>query len=96
MAVCRQACASDLFGKTNNPYHWAWPESSAVSATPSATCTGQPGCTPNGGYGSQQGLPACNEHNVGQAVSFNWYRQFYNPVRVGYQTLTLTCQGPTA
>lgn len=96
MAVCRQACASDLFGKTNNPYHWAWPESSAVSATPSATCTGQPGCTPNGGYGSQQGLPASNEHNVGQAVSFNWYRQFYNPVRVGYQTLTLTCQGPTA
>lgn len=95
LAVCRQACASDLVGRTNNPYHWAWPESSVVSATPAATCTGQPGCTPNGGFGTQQGLPACNEHNVDQTVAFNWYRQFYNPVRVDYQELTLTCRGPS-
>lgn len=95
MAVCRQACASDLVGRTNNPYHWAWPESSVVSATPSATCTGQPGCTPNGGYGSQAGLPACKESNVGQTIAYRWYRQFYNPVRVDYQELTLTCRGPS-
>lgn len=95
MAVCRQACASDLVGKSNNPYRWEWPESSVVASTPSTTCTGQPGCTPNGGFGTQQGLPACNEQNVGQIIAFNWYRQFYNPVRVDYQTLTLTCRGPT-
>ncbi|WP_080763434.1 type 4 pilus major pilin [Xanthomonas cerealis] len=94
MAVCRQACASDLVGKTNNPYRWEWPESSVVSATPYVTCTGQPGCTPNGGYGTQQGLPACNEQNVGQSMGFSWYRQFYNPSRVDYQVLTLTCKGP--
>lgn len=96
MAVCRQACASDLVGKSNNPYRWEWPESSVVASTPSTTCTGQPGCTPNGGFGTQQGLPACNEHNVSQSIAFNWYRQFYNPVRVDYQALTLTCRGPTA
>lgn len=96
MAVCRQACASGLVGKTNNPYRWEWPESSVVAATPSVTCTGKPGCAPNGGYGTQQGLPVCDEHNVGQLVAFNWYRQFYNPVRVDYQTLSLTCRGPTA
>ncbi len=95
LAVCRQACASDLVGKTNNPYRWEWPESSVVASTPYSTCTGQPGCTPNGGFGTQQGLPACNEHNVGQTLAFNWYRQFYNPVRVDYQEITLTCRGPT-
>lgn len=94
LAVCRQACASDLVGKSNNPYRWEWPSSSVVASTPYTTCTGQPGCTPNGGFGTQQGPPACNEHNVGQTVAFNWYRQFYNPVRVDYQTLTLTCLGP--
>ncbi|PZS61161.1 hypothetical protein A7X56_03720 [Stenotrophomonas maltophilia] len=96
LAVCRQACASDLVGKTNNPYRWEWPASSVVASTPYTTCTGQAGCTPNGGFGTQQGLPACNEHNVGETFAFNWYRQFYNPVRVDYQTLTLTCRGPTA
>ncbi len=96
LAVCRQACASDLVGKSNNPYRWEWPESSVVASTPYTTCTGQPGCTPNGGFGTQQGLPACNEHNVGETFAFNWYRQFYNPVRVDYQALTLTCRGPTA
>lgn len=95
LAVCRQACASVLVGKSNNPYRWEWPSSSVVASTPYTTCTGQPGCTPNGGFGTQQGLPACNEHNVGQTVAFNWYRQFYNPVRVDYQALTLTCMGPT-
>lgn len=95
LAVCRQACASDLVGKSNNPYRWEWPESSIVAAMPYTTCTGQVGCTPNGGYGNQEGLPTCNEHNVGQAVAFNWYRQFYNPVRVDYQVLTLTCRGPS-
>lgn len=95
LAVCRQACASDLVGKSNNPYRWEWPESSVVASTPYTTCTGQPGCTPNGGFGNQQGLPVCNEHNVGQAIAFNWYRQFYNPLRVDYQALTLTCRGPT-
>lgn len=95
LAVCRQACASDLVGKSNNPYRWEWPESSVVASTPYTTCTGQPGCTPNGGFGTQQGLPACNEHNVGQTLAFNWYRQFYNPVRVDYQEITLTCRGPT-
>ncbi len=94
LAVCRQACASDLVGKTNNPYRWEWPESSMVASTPHPTCTGQPGCTPNGRFGTQQGLPACNEHSVGQTVVFNWYRQFYNPVRVEYQALKLTCKGP--
>lgn len=94
LAVCRQACASDLGGKSNDPYRWEWPESSIVAAMPYTTFTGQVGCTPNGGYGNQGGLPACNEHNVGQAIAFNWYRQFYNPVRVDYQTLTLTCRGP--
>lgn len=96
LAVCRQACASDLVGKSNNPYRWEWPESSVVASTPYTTCTGQPGCTPNGGFGTQQGLPACNEHNVGQTIAFNWYRQFYNPVRVDYQSLTLTCRGPVS
>lgn len=95
LAVCRQACASDLVGKSNNPYRWEWPESSVVASTPYTTCTGQPGCTPNGGFGTQQGLPACNEHNVGRTIAFNWYRQFYNPVRVDYQALTLTCRGPS-
>ena len=95
LAVCRQACASDLVGKSNNPYRWEWPSSSVVASTPYTTCTGQPGCTPNGGFGTQQGLPACNEHSVGQTVAFNWYRQFYTPVRVDYQVLTLTCMGPT-
>lgn len=95
MAVCRQACASDLVGRTNNPYHWAWPESSVVSATPSATCTGQPGCTPNGGYGSQAGLPACNESNVSQAIAYRWYRQFYSPPRIGVQEFNVACRGPT-
>lgn len=94
MAVCRQACASDLVGRTNNPYHWAWPESSVVSATPSATCTGQPGCTPNGGYGSQAGLPACNESNVGQTIAYRWYRQFYSPPRIDVQEFNVTCRGP--
>ena len=46
MAVCRQACASDLVGKTNNPYRWEWPSSSALAPVPYVTCTGQPGCTP--------------------------------------------------
>lgn len=95
MAVCRQACASDLVGRTNNPYHWAWPESSVVSATPSATCTGQPGCTPNGGYGNQAGLPACKESNVGQTIAYRWYRQFYSPPRIDVQEFNVTCRGPT-
>ncbi|WP_421568913.1 type 4 pilus major pilin [Stenotrophomonas sp. PD6] len=94
LAVCRQACASDLVGRTNNPYHWAWTESSVVSATPAATCTGQPGCTPNGSYGSQVGMPACNESNVGQAIAYRWYRQFYNPPRIGMQEFSITCLGP--
>lgn len=94
MAVCRQACASDLVGRTNNPYHWAWPESSVVSATPSPTCTGQPGCTPNGGYGTQAGLPACNESNVGQTIAYRWYRQFYSPPRIDVQEFNVTCRGP--
>ena len=94
LAVCRQACASDLVGKSNNPFGWEWPESSVVASIPYTTCTGEPGCTPNGGYGTQQGLPACNESNVGLTVAFNWYRQFYNPARVDYQALILTCKGP--
>jgi len=95
LAVCRQECASNLVGKSNNPYRWKWPEASVVAATPTVTCTGQPGCTPNGGFGTQEGLPACNEHSAGQTVAFKWYRQYYNPVRVAYQALMLTCQGPT-
>ena len=94
MAVCRQACASDLVGKSNNPYRWEWPSSAALASIPYVTCTGQSGCTPNGGYGSQQGLPSCTESNVGQAIAHRWYRQFYNPSRVDYQALTLTCRGP--
>ncbi|HHA2721260.1 TPA: type 4 pilus major pilin [Stenotrophomonas maltophilia] len=95
LAVCRQACASDLVGRTNNPYRWEWPSSTALASIPYVTCTGQAGCTPNGGYGSQVGMPACNENNVGQAIAYRWYRQFYNPVRVDYQEITLTCRGPT-
>lgn len=94
MAVCRQACAADLVGKTNNPYRWEWPESYVVSATPSVTCTGQPGCAPNGGYGSQSGLPACTETNVGQAIAYRWYRQFYSPPRIDVQEFNVTCRGP--
>ncbi|MBD8636624.1 type 4 pilus major pilin [Stenotrophomonas sp. CFBP 13725] len=94
MAVCRQACASDLVGKTNNPYRWEWPSSSALASVPYVTCTGQPGCTPNGSFGNQSGLPACSENNVGQATAYRWYRQFYNPGRVDYQEFSLTCIGP--
>lgn len=65
-----------------------------VASIPSTTCTGQPGCSPNGGFGSQQGLHACNENNVGQVVAFKWYRQLYNPSRVAYQALSVTCSGP--
>ncbi|MCO7473046.1 type 4 pilus major pilin [Stenotrophomonas maltophilia] len=94
LAVCRQACASDLVGKTNNPYHWEWPSSAALASTPYVTCTGQPGCTPNGGYGSQQGLPSCTESNVGQAIAYRWYRQFFNPPRIEFQEFNVTCRGP--
>ncbi|WP_434988796.1 type 4 pilus major pilin [Xanthomonas melonis] len=95
LAVCRQACASALVGKSNNPYRWEWPSSSAVAAIPYVTCTGEPGCTPNGqGFGSQLGLPACNEPNVGQTIDHRWVRQLYNPSRMAYQAMTLTCQGP--
>lgn len=94
MAVCRQACASDLVGKTNNPYHWEWPSTATVTSIPSVTCTGQPGCSPNGGYGSQAGLPACTESNVGQAIAYRWYRQFYSPPRIGVQEFSVTCRGP--
>ena len=93
LAVCRQECASNLVGKSNNPYRWLWPDSGAA-LTPEVVCTGQPGCTPNGGYGSQQGLPACNENNVGQVISYKWYRQYYNPVRIVYHQFNVVCQGP--
>lgn len=97
LAVCRQACASDLVGKTNNPYHWEWPSTTVLASIPYVTCTGEPGCTPNGqGYGSQLALPACNESNVGQTMAHRWYRDFYNPTRTVYQSMTLTCRGPTA
>ncbi|MEN1994166.1 hypothetical protein [Stenotrophomonas bentonitica] len=97
LAVCRQACASDLVGKTNNPYRWEWPSSTVLASIPYVTCTGEPGCTPNGqGYGSQLALPACNDTNVGQTMAHRWYRNFYNPTRTVYQAMTLTCRGPTA
>ncbi len=92
--VCRQGCASDLVGKSNNPYKWKWPDTTAMAAIPYVTCTGQPGCSPNGGYESQTSLPACNEYSVGQVVSHRWYRQFYNPSRVVYQQFNVTCTGP--
>lgn len=94
LAVCRQACASELVGKSNNPYHWEWPSSAALASMPYVTCTGQPGCSPNGGVGSQVGLPSCTESNVAQAIAHRWYRQFYNPSRVDYQEFSLTCMGP--
>ncbi len=66
LAVCRQACASDLVGKTNNPYRWEWPESSVVASTPYSTCTGQPGCTPNGGLAPSKACRRATSNNVGQ------------------------------
>ena len=49
---------------------------------PSTACTGQPGCTPNGGFRTKETLPACTEHSAGRTLVFNWYRQFYNPGRM--------------
>ena len=92
-AVCRRSCASQLVGKSNNPYFWSWPSTSAMPST-YTNCTGG-GCVTNGNYGGQNGLPACNANNVGQTITHRWYRQFYNPVRIVYAEFPVTCAGPT-
>lgn len=91
--VCRRSCASQLIGKSNNPYTWNWP-STGIDYN-GTVCTGQPGCNVNIGFGSQAGLPACNQSNVGQALPYKWYRHYFSPDRYVAIDLTLICGGPS-